>query len=151
MRAFLYSLLHAREFSACAGMTSKLSFIILSKNFLTPFTPAVDRATSLPNGPINISYVRNASVQNSAMTSSGLMTFHRLLDILRPSSANTSQTPTNFLNGSSVDTTPISWSERHWHQKVPYAKNVHRSNVYTHVPSLRRRDRLVIDIVLCLD
>jgi len=70
-----------------------LSFSILSRNFLTPLTQAVLRATSFSNGHINISYVLNASAPYCAMTSSGLTTFHRLLDILRPSSASTSPTP----------------------------------------------------------
>lgn len=85
------------------------SLHILSKNFLTPFTHAVLRATSFSNGHINISYVLNASAPYSPITSSGLITLFHLLDIFLPSSANTNPTPYNFLNGSLVLTTPISY------------------------------------------
>src|SRR3989339_209100 len=81
----------------------------LSKNLRTPTTPLVLQAHDCSNGPINISYKRIASAPNSPTTSSGLTTLFQRLLILRPSSARIKPTLRNFVNGSGLFTTPMSY------------------------------------------
>uniref|UniRef100_A0A0A9EIG3 EMB2369 (EMBRYO DEFECTIVE 2369) n=1 Tax=Arundo donax TaxID=35708 RepID=A0A0A9EIG3_ARUDO len=59
-----------------------MSLQVLPRNRCTPSIPPVLHVFESLNGPMNISYKRRESAPYSETTSSGLMTFPRLLLIL---------------------------------------------------------------------
>ena len=79
-----------------------------ARNRATPCTPAMLQGFVCSSGPMNSSYRRSESAPYSVITSSGLTTLPRLLDIFWPSSPRISPWLTSRWNGSGVETKP--WS-----------------------------------------